>query len=611
MKGTWLISFGLMLVVAVLILAFSLDRSGQNRPDQTGRAPEEAAGPDRNDSLVGSESGASAADAPASQMTEPAADQPPAASPAQPPSVAAAIPETSAEQPKAAAPAAATEDSPKSQPQGPKPPADREQLAFKEWPAPKVALIVTGEQLGYFEPCGCTANQLGGMNRRADLVRQMTDLGWTVRGVDVGTISRRTVRQAQIKFETTMTALRDLKYLAIGLGPEELRLDPGYLISQHITDGPDSLSFLSANLVFYGSADLGTPLAYRIVEVDGLKIGITSILSQTLKQTVIPDRPVGTDASAADITWSDPAEALTGVMKHFEDEGAQFLILLSQASVEESRQLAKDFPKFDLVVTAQGFGEGEKTAEDIGTVKLLQVGEKGKHAGVVGIYPEDSANPLRFELITLSGQNFGESEAMIEHMKSYQERLKDEQIVIAETEVGHQSGASFVGAAKCGECHTSAFSIWKDTAHAHAFESLDPANGRKGNERLHGVSRTFDPECLSCHVTGWDPQEYLRFRSGFLNQEFAAAAAKTPDEEPGLLQLQELLAGNQCENCHGPGSRHIELIDAGKIEESRAEVRVTLDQARNQTCVKCHDGDNSPDFKFDEYWESVKHPGLD
>ena len=42
-------------------------------------------------------------------------------------------------------------------------------LMFPEWPKPLLAFIVTGEQFGYFEPCGCTANQLGGMARRAGL----------------------------------------------------------------------------------------------------------------------------------------------------------------------------------------------------------------------------------------------------------------------------------------------------------------------------------------------------------------------------------------------------------------------------------------------------------
>ncbi|MFN5730792.1 MAG: hypothetical protein ACK48R_03025, partial [Planctomyces sp.] len=74
-------------------------------------------------------------------------------------------------------------------------------LQFTGWPKPSFVLVATAEQRGYFEPCGCTANQLGGMTRRAGLFRQLESLGWSVRGVDAGSISSRTGSQAQMKFE--------------------------------------------------------------------------------------------------------------------------------------------------------------------------------------------------------------------------------------------------------------------------------------------------------------------------------------------------------------------------------------------------------------------------
>jgi hypothetical protein len=146
--------------------------------------------------------------------------------------------------------------------------------------------------------------------------------------------------------------------------------------------------------------------------------------------------------------------------------------------------------------------------------------------------------------------------------------------------------------------------VWEKSAHAHAFESLDPARGRRGFERLHGIERFRDPECLACHVTGWNPRDYVRFEGGFLNAEFAAS--------PSERGLEKLLAGNQCENCHGPGSRHVELIESGgDVAEAAKSVRVTLEQARESACYQCHDGENSPEFDFDRYWEQVQHPGKD
>jgi hypothetical protein len=472
---------------------------------------------------------------------------------------------------------------------------------FPEWPKPLLAFVVTGEQFGYFEPCGCTANQLGGMARRAGLFSKMESLGWTVRGVDVGGLSRRSGPQAQIKFETMLESLRELKYVALGMGVAELRLDPGYLLAQHLETGDPRLCFLGANLTFLGTKELGTPLPYTIAEVEGCKVGITSVMSDTIRREVIPDR-TPEEAAVADLQWGDPAEALAEVLKKFDEEKVDFRVLLSQSTDEEIREQAAAFPQFDIIVAADG-KDGDREPEMIGPVRLLRVGEKGKTAGVVGLYPKGENDSIRYELVTISAAHFSESEKMMELMKVYQGRLKDSSIVTAENPVTHPSGATFVGASKCGECHTKAFEIWKDTPHAHAFESLDPVHQRHGYERLHGIARDFDPECLSCHVTGWDPEEYVRFRSGFVNEEFAS------DDSEKLLQA--LMGGSQCENCHGPGSRHVELIEAGNTEAAAKEVRVTLEHAKNETCGKCHDADNSPDFNFEKYWEKVKHPGLD
>ncbi len=470
---------------------------------------------------------------------------------------------------------------------------------WKEWPVPELALMITGEQHGYFEPCGCTANQTGGMARRADLQEKLKSAGWEVRGIDLGGLSRRTVRQAQIKYETSLQALRDLQYVAVGLGPEDLRMQPDFLITQDIPEeGEEGLRFVSANLVFFDSPELGTPVRSRILNSGGRRLGITSVMSESTKMDVIAE---GTNSG---ITWSDPGPAIDQVLKEFDEQQVDVRILLSHSLPDESRQLARDYPQFDVIVMAQGFGDPDPTAEpeQIGNTHLIQTGHKGKYVGVLGIYPEDSETPMRYQLVPLERSAFADAPNMIDHMRSYQQRLLEEQIVVQDGTIGHPTGATFVGAATCVECHTQANDVWKETPHAHAFESLDPTFEREGYARLNGIPRMHDPECISCHVTGWDPQEYIRYRSGFLNKEFATTA----EEEA----LHEKLAGNQCENCHGPGSRHVELIEGGDLDLARKEVRVSIEQVK-AICYRCHDADNSPDFDFDRYWSDVEHYGLE
>src|SRR5438067_1018287 len=48
---------------------------------------------------------------------------------------------------------------------------------FRDWPKPTVALVITGQQLGYIEPCGCSGleNQKGGLARRHTFIKQLSE----------------------------------------------------------------------------------------------------------------------------------------------------------------------------------------------------------------------------------------------------------------------------------------------------------------------------------------------------------------------------------------------------------------------------------------------------
>jgi hypothetical protein len=103
-------------------------------------------------------------------------------------------------------------------------------------------------------------------------------------------------------------------------------------------------------------------------------------------------------------------------------------------------------------------------------------------------------------------------------------------------------------------------------------------------------------------VTGWDPQGYFPYESGYLD-----------------LQESAHLHSTGCESCHGPGSEHVAAEDGEidvtepQIEKLRQQMILTLEEAKNSKCYECHDLDNSPGFQkegaFEEYWEQVKHEG--
>ena len=59
---------------------------------------------------------------------------------------------------------------------------------FVDWPKPDVALVFSGEQNGYLEPCGCAGleNQKGGLKRRFTFLKQLREKGWNVVAMDLG-----------------------------------------------------------------------------------------------------------------------------------------------------------------------------------------------------------------------------------------------------------------------------------------------------------------------------------------------------------------------------------------------------------------------------------------
>ncbi len=461
--------------------------------------------------------------------------------------------------------------------------AERNQTIAADWPKPQAVIFVSGQQHGYIEPCGCTGleNQKGGLIRRDTLLKELRDRGWELVPVDVGNQVRRAGRQPEIKFQTTVEAFKIMGYQAAALGIDDLKLATIELVQNAAGD-----SFLSANVVIWAEPTYFP--SHRIVEAGGRKIGITAVLGSEHKAEF---EKMQND----EIQFFDPVEKLKPVVEILDNEGCDFKVLLAHASLEESAELARRVPGFDLVVTAGGFGEPTLTAEAISGSKavMVQVGTKGMYGGIIGIYP-DAAQPIRYQKIAISSQ-FKDSPRMLDEFAAYQRRLADAGFAaLGCSPLPHPSNRKFVGSETCGDCHTTAFAKWEETPHFHATDSIVEPDNDRGN-----IARHKDPECVSCHVTGWNPQKFYPYEAGFIS----------PEETP-------LMMGSGCENCHGPGSEHVaaELGDidvtSERLKELQQQMILPLASARDK-CLECHDLDNSPDFDFKTYWEQVKHYGKD
>ena len=141
-----------------------------------------------------------------------------------------------------------------------------------------------------------------------------------------------------------------------------------------------------------------------------------------------------------------------------------------------------------------------------------------------------------------------------ERLERYQEKRRVEATARAETSSPHT--ASYASSGACVNCHSDEFARWTLTKHAQAWTTLV----RRGE--------TDNPECVSCHTTGYG-------------------------EPGGLGELNDSnvrrFKGVQCEECHGPLGGHPSNPD------------VTASAVTRESCLKCHDEANSPDFDYDTY----------
>jgi hypothetical protein len=460
------------------------------------------------------------------------------------------------------------------------------------------AIIISGQMIGYLEPCGCSAKQKGGLVRRAEFMEKLRKQGWDLAAVDLGTLvadpghDRGGPEQAKIKYNTTLKALMQLGYDAVALSADDLRLGTDEVLMQYVNTLPeasDAMKFVSAN-VRPSDQVAGIGFEQRIqpsvrTQVGPIKVGVTAVFDPE-KFKALNDQ-----AKNEFLTILPPEECLSGVLGDLEKD-TNVQILMVQGPPEMALEMARKYPGFEVVVGTSHVPDPPKDPEVVndGKTWLITVGQKGMYLGVLGLY-QDAKQKLRYQRIDLNDR-YDKYAALAGPMKSLigdelQASLKNAGVLERFPKRPYSlfdapTDATFVGAETCKSCHPGTYAKWASTKHAHAYEPLIEDPHQPGRNREH------DASCVSCHTTGF---EYV---GGFVD-----------------VQQTPTLKGNQCENCHGPGSKHAANPDDKAILKSIAREASFFEKNFDYGCVRCHDGDNDPDFNFATYWPQIMHKGLD
>jgi len=417
---------------------------------------------------------------------------------------------------------------------------------------------------GYLEPCGCSQPQLGGLARRATAIRALGKDSPSLMLLSNGDLVKGMGRQSEIKFRIVMEAMKALGYAAHNAGAHDLMLGQDLLKSFPSDGGYPRL--ISANVYDGGGRRVFDP--YVVIR-GPTPMGVVGVISDSFAQDV--------QRGGDGLFVEEPGQEIRKVLgemgaKHrstvratSQGQPLDYLVLMAYASLDEGRQLARHFPEFNLVVCGlndEPLGYPVRVNDTV----VVTAGTRGKHLVSVNVptpaatLSTTSSPSVRYSVIAL-GPELADDIHMKALLGLYQEMLKSERLLETRYQRLTPSGKTYAGSSGCSRCHEKQHRHWQATRHARAFDTLRKAN------------HEYDPECVRCHVTGFD------FRTGFLTAE------KSPD-----------LTGVGCEACHGPLSGH-----AKEPKERRSA------QKPEATCIGCHEAERSPRFRLDAYLHKVSH----
>ena len=420
-----------------------------------------------------------------------------------------------------------------------------------------------------------------------------------------------------MKAELILAAQAKLGIDALTPGDGDLAFGLDFLVA---SVAKHELPYVSANLARTGGG-LAFP-ATRIVEVGGVKVGLTGAIGEQFGFNDAEARPVD--------------DALKAAVSSLRAADVDLVVLLSHLGLEGDRAVAVSVPGIDVIFGAND-RRHQETPVIVGRTAIFQAGSRAKYVGKVTFdlvegatgwaddkgraaairqrdrtesqvkrYEKqlaeatDEAGRKRLErVLTFARKRLNEFSVpepppgpahRIESTKiPMNTALADEPAMKALVDAtlekmgpeiggekhgvgdGHGHGASkkrptagpWVTSRQCRSCHNQQYKDWSQSGHAHAYASLM-------TEKRH-----FDHQCWSCHVTAAGQP----------------GGPQTPTEVGPLRNVQ-------CEACHGPGEKHLEKPVAGNIALAPSE----------KVCLQCHTEEQTEGaFDFDTYLAKIDH----
>lgn len=470
-------------------------------------------------------------------------------------------------------------------PKAQQPQSDREALAKN--PAPtgtlkdrlgaddgySIVLFYSADIHGNLEVCGCPIKPLGGVARRLGYInafRQRSPAAATLL-VDAGHIFSDDVNEAGTELNADAKLMNDWIVRAneqmpldvVNLSYRDLRY-ASRLFEKDAALKPEKSSLISANIKSSDPSKPG-PAPYVIKTVTGKRLKQpVRIAFIGISENAPDDKKAAVDASGYKI--EDQLAAARQALAEVRDK-ADVTVIVGYMKLGLANRLALQNDDLDMIIAADGRGL-VPDPKQVNNALIVYASNQTKYIGEMRFYTDatgvvdkftnryvelDSVIPDDPQMAQVTKQARAEIDVV-------QRRMADE-IAAAHAANAANQPSIYVTSETCANCHQAEYNVWKNTRHSHAFAGLETKQ------------RTFDAACVGCHSVGFQKQ-------GFVN-----------------IKATPQFANVQCESCHGPGAEHAKLPKRGGYKTPAAP----------QSCMVCHDRENSPDFVFEKYWPVVAH----
>ncbi len=426
-------------------------------------------------------------------------------------------------------------------------------------PPADLTIAFTGDVHGRLVPCGCFSGQMGGLTRIATLLDGIVPAS-SLR-LDVGNTIEGPADYQRIQYRYLLQAFHDMGYEAANLGHAEARLSAAQ-IRELKAQSPVRL--LSANLLDRTS---GTRIldAYRIVERCGWRVAIVGVM----------DEHAAADTLGEGLAI-EPMEAALGRLLPEVRKQSDFMILLAFTDEAGLHRLARDFYEFQVILGGKVSQPAQKLEHENRSAILYTTNQSRALGTLEVTLTAPGKLTTKSGDVMLVNDHIPEADEIRKLARKYRDEVRTTKLDIDDPAKlqddlvpGVKSAARYVGSESCIVCHRAATDIWQKTGHAHAFNTLVRAGA------------DADPNCIGCHTVGFGtPTGYRR--------------------EYGPKTLTDV----GCENCHGPGSLHVEQHRLGK------EITAHFRKIGAGDCQKCHHGEFSRPFDWNSFWPVIAH-GLD